>query len=128
MRALRTPSLLVALSCILLAATAMPTALGCHVAASVGQDDGAHECCKGKKHGAACPLGKARPKSDPSCPAMRGCDTNDGRLMQLLGQVDFVPEALDAGPAPALAVGLVPAFADGPRAATRAPEPPPPRV
>ena len=128
MKVLRSPSVLIALSCVLLAATVTPTALGCQVAASAGEADDAHACCKGKKHGAACPVSLARAKSDPSCPAMRGCDTTDNLLMQLLGQAGFVPERLVAVGAPASLVGVVSVWSDVPRVGTHAPEPPPPRI
>lgn len=128
MNVLRIPSVLLALSCVVIGATVMPTALGCQVAASSGADQGTHECCKGKAHGAACPLSTATKKNDPACPVMQGCDTDDGLLMQLLGQAGFLREPRTPGPVSAPMVDLLVDVPHRPRAAALALEPPPPRV
>jgi len=128
MRVLRAPAVLLALSCVLIAAAVLPTALCCQAAAHASQGTDAHDCCKGKEHGAACPRSKAPPPTEPGCPTMRDCDTADGLLMRLLAQVGFIPGHPDITDEQLALSENVIDRRDSPVAHAPNPDPPPPRV
>lgn len=120
--------MLLALSGMLIGATVLPTVLCCQAAAHMSGATDTHECCEGGKHGAACPLGKSPTPPDPGCPVMQSCDTDDGLLMRLLGQVGFLPGPQDTAAGHVVVSNVVTNPGDAPNGFAPNPEPPPPRV